>query len=55
MIVDIPDLIAKRAALSAGKVALEDSATGRTLTYAALDERAGRDRSLLAARGGGGG
>ncbi len=51
MIVDIPDLIAKRAALNADKVALEDAATGRTLTYAALNERAGRAASLLAARG----
>jgi fatty-acyl-CoA synthase len=51
VIADIPDLIAKRAQLSAGKVAFEDSATGRTLTYAALDERAGRAASLMAARG----
>ncbi|HYD14139.1 MAG TPA: AMP-binding protein [Allosphingosinicella sp.] len=51
MIVDIPDLIAKRASLSADKVALEDAATGRTLTYAALDARAARAAALLAARG----
>jgi hypothetical protein len=42
MIVDIPDLIAKRAALSAEKIALEDAASGRTLSYAALDAHAGR-------------
>lgn len=51
MIVDIPDLLAKRAALSADKVAFEDAATGRTLTYAGLHENAGRAASLLAARG----
>lgn len=51
MIVDIPDLIAKRAALSAERIALEDSATGRTLSYAELDRRAGQVASLLAARG----
>jgi fatty-acyl-CoA synthase len=51
VIAEIPDLIAKRAELSAGKIAFEDMATGRTLTYAALDERAGRAASLMAARG----
>jgi fatty-acyl-CoA synthase len=51
MIVDIPDLIAKRAALSAERVAFEDAATGRTLTYAELNAYAGRAASLLAARG----
>jgi len=51
MIVDIPDLVAKRAALSADRVAFEDAATGRTLTYAELNANAGRAASLLAARG----
>ena len=51
MIVDIPDLIAKRADLSANRVAFEDAATGRTLTYAGLNDNAGRTASLLAARG----
>jgi fatty-acyl-CoA synthase len=51
VIVDIPDLLAKRAMLSAGKIAFEEAATGRTLTYAALDERAGQAASLMAARG----
>ena len=51
MIADLPDLIAKRAALTPDKVALEDAATGRTLTYAELDARAGRAAALLAARG----
>ncbi len=47
----MPDLLARRAALSADRIALEDAATGRTLTYAALDRRAGQAASLLAARG----
>lgn len=51
MIVDIPDLIARRAALSADRVAFEDAASGRTLTYAELNANAGRAASLLAARG----
>jgi fatty-acyl-CoA synthase len=51
VIVDIPDLLAKRAALSADRVAFEDAATGRTLTYAELNDHAGRAASLLAARG----
>jgi fatty-acyl-CoA synthase len=51
MIVDIPDLLAKRAALSGERIAFEDAATGETLSYAALDARAGRAASLLAARG----
>ena len=55
MIADLPDLIAKRASLTPDAVALEDKATGRTLTYAALDERAGRAAALLAARGVGAG
>jgi fatty-acyl-CoA synthase len=51
MIVDIPDLIAKRAALSADRIAFEEAATRRTLTYAELNANAGRAASLLAARG----
>ena len=51
MIGDLPDLIAKRAALSPADIALEDAATGRTLTYAALDARAGRAAALMAAKG----
>jgi fatty-acyl-CoA synthase len=51
VIVDLPDLLAKRAALSADRVAFEDAATGRTLTYAELNDHAGRAGSLLAARG----
>jgi fatty-acyl-CoA synthase len=51
MIAGLPDLIARRAELTPRKVAFEDAGTGRTLTYAALDARAGRAASLLAARG----
>jgi len=48
---DLPDLIASRAALSPEAVALEEAATGRTLTYAALDARASQAAAMLAARG----
>ncbi len=51
MIRDLPDLIAKRAELSPDKVALEELATGRTRTYAELDDRAARVAGLMAARG----
>jgi fatty-acyl-CoA synthase len=55
MIADLPDLIAKRAALMPGKVALEDAASGRTFTYAELDARAGRAACAMEDRGVGGG
>ena len=48
---DRPDLLASRAALSGGAVALEELATGRAVTYAGLDARASRVAGLLAARG----
>ncbi|HKR24172.1 MAG TPA: AMP-binding protein, partial [Allosphingosinicella sp.] len=51
MIAGLPDLIASRAGLTPERVALEDAATGRTLTYAQLDDRAGRAAALLAGRG----
>ena len=51
MIGDIPDISAKRASLAPGRVALEEVATGRTLTYAALDERAARAAALMRAQG----
>jgi fatty-acyl-CoA synthase len=51
MIGDVPDLLARRAALSPRRIALEDALTGRSLSYAALDERARRAAALLAARG----
>jgi fatty-acyl-CoA synthase len=47
----VPDLLARRAELSGGAVALEELSTGRALTYAALDDRASRAAALLAARG----
>jgi len=53
VIADIPDLIAKRAALTPHRIAFEDAASGRTLTYAALDGRARRAASLMASRGAG--
>lgn len=56
MIADMPDLIAQRARLSPGRIALEEVALEevsgrRSLTYAELDERAGRAAALLAAHG----
>jgi fatty-acyl-CoA synthase len=51
MLADLPDLIARRAELTPDKVALEELATGRRLTYAALDARAARAAALLEARG----
>jgi fatty-acyl-CoA synthase len=47
----LPDLLAKRAELSPGKIAFEEHATGRTLTYAELDARAARVAGLMLARG----
>lgn len=51
MISDLPDLVARRAALAADAVALEEPATGRALDYAALDRRVGRAAAMLQARG----
>ena len=51
MIADLPDLIAKRAELTPDKVALEEVATGRSVTYAELDRRAARAAALMAGRG----
>ncbi|HEX4736857.1 MAG TPA: AMP-binding protein [Allosphingosinicella sp.] len=51
MIGDLPDLLAKRAELSPDAIAFEEWATGRTLSYAGLDARAGRAAGLLLARG----
>ena len=47
---DLPDLCAKRAELGPAKVALEDAATGRRLSYAELDDRAARAAAIMAAR-----
>lgn len=41
------DILHKRACLSAQRTALEDGLTGRSLTYRALDERAGQAASVL--------
>ena len=48
---DLPDLIARRAELTPDSVALEEPGTGRRLTYAALDARAGRAAGLLESSG----
>jgi fatty-acyl-CoA synthase len=47
----VPDLLARRAELSGDAVALEEVATGRTVSYAELDRRAGQAAALLTARG----
>ena len=49
--VDLVDITAKRAALTPHRVAFEDALSGRTLTYAELDERASRCAGALAAMG----
>ncbi|MGZ8347757.1 MAG: AMP-binding protein, partial [Allosphingosinicella sp.] len=51
MIDELPDLLAKRAELTPGKVALEEVATGRTRTYAELDARAAGAAAAMAGRG----
>jgi fatty-acyl-CoA synthase len=51
MIADMPDLLAKRAALGPERIAVEELATGRTLTYSDLDARAASAAALLADRG----
>ncbi|HEX8379404.1 MAG TPA: AMP-binding protein [Allosphingosinicella sp.] len=48
---DLPDLIARRAELTPDSVALEELATGRSLTYAALHERSSRAAALFEASG----
>jgi fatty-acyl-CoA synthase len=49
--VDLVDITAKRAELTPHRVAFEDAITGRTLTYAQLDERVSRCAGALAALG----
>lgn len=51
MIPCIFDITAKRAELAGDDVAMEEVATGRTVTYTALDEAAARAASLLAGMG----
>jgi len=49
--VDLVDITAKRAALTPQRIAFEDALTGRTMTYAELDDRAARAAAVLAALG----
>ena len=49
--VDLVDITAKRAALTPHRIAFEDALTGRTLTYAQLEDRCARLADVLAARG----
>ncbi|MBC7767742.1 MAG: AMP-binding protein [Phycisphaerales bacterium] len=49
--VDLVDITAKRAALTPHRIAFEDALSGRTLTYAQLDDRAARAAAVLAALG----
>jgi fatty-acyl-CoA synthase len=51
MIADLPDIAAKKAELQPDKVALEEIATGRILTYAELDRRAAAIAAMMGARG----
>lgn len=45
--VDLVDITAKRAELSPTHIAFEDAVSGRTLTYAALEDRAARAAGVL--------
>jgi fatty-acyl-CoA synthase len=47
----LPDIVAKRADLAPGSVAMEELATGLTLTYAQLNDRVARAAALLLSRG----
>ena len=49
--VDLVDITAKRAALTPERIAFEDAVTGRTLTYAALEDRCARAAAVLASIG----
>jgi fatty-acyl-CoA synthase len=49
--VDVVDITAKRAALTPHRIAFEDAITGRTLTYAALEDRAARAATSFAELG----
>jgi fatty-acyl-CoA synthase len=51
----LPDVVAKRADLAPDSVAMEELATGRTFTYAELDDRVARAAALLLSRGVGAG
>ena len=49
--VDMVDITAKRAALTPNRIAFEDALTGRTLTYAQLEDRCARAAAVLASLG----
>jgi fatty-acyl-CoA synthase len=49
--VDLVDITAKRAVLTPNRIAFEDAISGRTLTYAELDDRASRCAAVLASFG----
>lgn len=49
--VDLVDITAKRAALTPNRIAFEDALTGRTLTYAQLEDRCARAAQVLASHG----
>jgi len=49
--VDLVDITAKRAALTPNRIAFEDALTGRTLTYAQLEDRCARAAAVLASLG----
>jgi fatty-acyl-CoA synthase len=49
--VDLVDITAKRAALTPDRIAFEDAIAGRTLTYAALEDRCARAAAVLASHG----
>jgi fatty-acyl-CoA synthase len=51
MIGGLPDIVAKRADLAPNSVAMEELATGRTLTYAQLNDRVGRAAAVLLSHG----
>lgn len=49
--VDLVDITAKRTALTPHVIAFEDAVSGRTLTYAELDDRCARAAAVLASFG----
>jgi fatty-acyl-CoA synthase len=49
--VDLVDITAKRAALTPSRIAFEDAISGRSLTYAELDDRASRCAAVFASSG----
>ena len=49
--VDLVDITAKRAALTPNRIAFEEARTGRTLTYAQLEDRCARAAAVLASLG----